>query len=141
MKKPVETPSNAAPEAASEAKAPRATPTPDGHHVVIDGRKWRATNPNLTEEARQTLVNELMNARRGVGAALKSGDKAAESAARARVNAAKIGLGERGPKWWEEAPANAPSSAPSNEAAREATDGAASEAADGARQEIEPERK
>lgn len=76
-------------------------PTPDGHHVVIDGRKWRATNPNLSAEERQTLVNELMSARRAVGAALKAGDAEAEKAARARVNAAKVGLGERGPKWWE----------------------------------------
>lgn len=79
-------------------------PTPDGHHVVIDGRKWRATNPNLTAEVRQTLVNELMSARRAVGAALKARDPDAEKAARARVNAAKIALGERGPKWWEDAP-------------------------------------
>ncbi len=75
--------------------------TADGHHVVIEGRKWRATNPNLPEEERQKLVNELMSARRAVGAALKSGDKEAETTARARVNAAKIALGERGPKWWE----------------------------------------
>ena len=78
-------------------------PTPDGHHVVIDGRKWRATNPNLPEEERQRLVNELMSARRAVGAALKSKDAEAEKAARARVSAAKIALGERGPKWWEDA--------------------------------------
>ena len=79
--------------------------TEDGHHVIIDGRKWRATNPNLPEEERQKLVNELMKARRDVGAALKSGDsgdKDAEKEARNRVNAAKIALGERGPKWWEE---------------------------------------
>lgn len=78
-------------------------PTPDGHHVVIDGRKWRTTNPNLPEDVRQNLVNELMSARRAVGAALKSQDADAEKAARARVNAAKIALGERGPKWWENA--------------------------------------
>ena len=82
--------------------------TADGHHVVIAGRKWRATNPNLPEDERQTLVNELMSARRAVGAALKAGDKDAETAARARVMAAKIGLGERGPKWWEENPQQAP---------------------------------
>jgi hypothetical protein len=76
--------------------------TPDGHHVVIDGRKWRATNPNLSEELRQNLVNELMSARRAVGAALKAKDSEAEKAARARVNAAKIALGERGPKWWKD---------------------------------------
>ena len=76
--------------------------TEDGHHVVIDGRKWRATNPNLSEAERQPLVNELMSARREVGRALKANDKAAEAAARDRVQAAKVGLGERGPKWWEE---------------------------------------
>lgn len=77
-------------------------PTPDGHHVVIDGRKWRATNPNLPEDVRQNLVNELMSARRAVGAALTAKDEDAEKAARARVMAAKIALGERGPKWWTE---------------------------------------
>jgi hypothetical protein len=75
--------------------------TADGHYVIIDGRKWRATNPNLSEEERQKLVNELMSARRAVGAAVKAGDEEAEKAARARVGAAKTGLGERGPKWWE----------------------------------------
>lgn len=76
-------------------------PTLDGHHVVIDGRKWRATNPNLPEEERKKWVGELMSARRAVGAALKSGDKTAEEAARNRVQIAKEALGERGPKWWK----------------------------------------
>lgn len=79
----------------------RAEPTADGHYVVIDGRRWRATNPNLSEDIRQRLVSELMDARRAVGAALRSKDIDAEKAARARVNAAKTALGERGPKWWE----------------------------------------
>jgi len=82
----------------------RAQPTPDGHHVVIDGRKWRATNPNLPEDERLRLVSELMAARREVGRALKNGDKEAEAVARARVHAAKVALGERGPKWWEAPP-------------------------------------
>jgi hypothetical protein len=85
-----------------EATPKKVEKTQDGHHVIIDGRKWRATNPNLPEEERQKLVNELMSARRAVGAALKAGDKDAEKAARARVSSAKTGLGERGPKWWEE---------------------------------------
>jgi len=76
-------------------------PTPDGHYVVIDGRKWRATNPNLPEEERRKWVNELMSARRAVAAALKAVDKEAEELARDRVQAAKEALGERGPKWWE----------------------------------------
>lgn len=75
--------------------------TPDGHYVVIDGRRWRATDPALPEERRQELVDELMTARRAVGAAKRAQDPDAERAARARVHAAKVGLGERGPKWWE----------------------------------------
>lgn len=75
--------------------------TADGHHVVIDGRKWRATNPNLSEEERKRLVSALMRARRDVGKALREGDKAGEEEARARVHQAKVALGERGPKWWE----------------------------------------
>ena len=75
--------------------------TPDGHYVVIDGRRWRATDPWIPEERRQELVNELMSARRAVGAAKKAGDEDAERAARKRVHAAKVALGERGEPWWE----------------------------------------
>jgi hypothetical protein len=75
--------------------------TEDGHYIVINGRKWRATNPNLPEDERQKWVRELMSARRAVGRALKTNDEKAEKAARARVQTAKIALGERGPKWWE----------------------------------------
>ncbi len=88
----------------SADKPPRAVPTPDGRHVIIDGRKWRATNPNLPEDERKRLVSELMAARRAVGSALKTGDKDEEAQARARVHAAKVALGERGPKWWEGTP-------------------------------------
>lgn len=75
--------------------------TPDGHHVVIDGRRWRATNPNLPEVERKRLVSELMRGRGDVGRALKAKDATAEREARDRVHAAKVALGERGPKWWE----------------------------------------
>lgn len=75
--------------------------TPDGHHVIVDGRRWRATDPALPEARRQQLVDELMSARRAVGAAKRAGNETAERAARDRVHAAKVGLGERGPKWWE----------------------------------------
>src|SRR3954464_507794 len=75
--------------------------TADGHHVVIDGRRWRATNPDLPEAERKRLVSELMRARSAVGRALKAGDSAAGRAARAGVHAAKVALGERGPKWWD----------------------------------------
>jgi hypothetical protein len=75
--------------------------TPDGRSLLIDGRRWRASDPALAPERRQELVDELMDARRAVGTARRGGDDAAESAARARVHAAKVALGERGPKWWE----------------------------------------
>ena len=30
--------------------------TPDGRYVVVDGRRWRASDPSLPEERRQELV-------------------------------------------------------------------------------------
>ncbi len=76
--------------------------TPDGRYIVVDGRRWRASDPGLPEARRQELVDELMAARRAVGAAKRSDDADAERAARARVHAAKVALGERGTPWWEE---------------------------------------
>ena len=75
--------------------------TPDGHYVIIDGRRWRATDPSIPEERRKELVAELMGARRAVGAAKRAEDAAAEKAARVQVHAAKVALGERGEPWWE----------------------------------------
>lgn len=66
------------------------------------GRLWRASNPQLKETERQTLVDQLMEARRKVGQARRTGDEAAERAARAKVHAAKVALGERGPVWWDD---------------------------------------
>jgi hypothetical protein len=75
--------------------------TPDGRYVVVDGRRWRATDPALPAEVADALRHLLMQARRDVGAALRAGDAEAERAARARVHAAKTALGERGTPWWE----------------------------------------
>ena len=74
--------------------------TPDGRYFVVKGRLWRRSNPHLAPDARQQLVNRLMDARRQVGVALKANDDAAERAARASVDQAKRALGERGPVWW-----------------------------------------
>lgn len=74
--------------------------TPDGRYFLIAGRLWRATNPALSEPERQRLVNQLMDARRAVKDA-KAG-KGDMSAARAAVDSAKVGLGERGPVWWDD---------------------------------------
>ena len=58
------------------------------------------SNPALAPQARQQLVNRLMDARRQVGAALKAHDAKAERSARAAVDETKRALGERGPVWW-----------------------------------------
>jgi uncharacterized protein len=78
--------------------------TDDGRYVVIDGRRWRATDPSLPEDVAALLRRELMSARRAVGAALRAGDPEAERGARARVARAKTALGERGTPWWEQTP-------------------------------------
>lgn len=74
--------------------------TPDGRYFVVKGRLWRASNPALELDARQALVQELMAARREVGRAQRASDAPSVAAARRRVDAAKHGLGERGPAWW-----------------------------------------
>lgn len=76
--------------------------TPDGRYVVVDGRRWRATDPAIPEDVAAALRQALMSARRAVGAALRAQDPAAERAARDRVQAAKVALGERGTPWWEQ---------------------------------------
>jgi hypothetical protein len=76
--------------------------TEERRYVVIDGRRWRASDPALSEERRRELVRELMSARSAVGWAKRRRDSDAERTARGRVHAAKVALGERGPKWWEE---------------------------------------
>ncbi|HWJ09589.1 MAG TPA: hypothetical protein VNS46_09460 [Nocardioides sp.] len=74
--------------------------TPDGHHVVIDGRRWRATDPAIPEERRDELTRILMAWRREVR---RTRGTDGEPAARAGVQAAKVALGERGsPPWWEQ---------------------------------------
>lgn len=87
--------------AKASARKRRAEVVDGGRYVLIDGRRWRATDPSIPEEERQRLVNELMKARRDVGGALRAGDADAEREARGRVNRAKVALGERGDKWWE----------------------------------------
>ena len=76
--------------------------TPDGRYLVIRGRRWRATDPDLPPDVSELLRRELMSARRAVGAALRAGDPRAEREARDRVQQAKVALGERGTPWWEQ---------------------------------------
>lgn len=76
--------------------------TPDGRYIVVRGRLWRAANPLLDTGVREELVKELMSARRAVRAALKAEDDGDVTSARARVQAAKEALGERGDPWWSD---------------------------------------
>ena len=76
--------------------------TPDGRYIVVRGRLWRCTDPRLDPEERAVLTAELMSARRAKGAAVRAGDEEAREGARARVDAAKHALGERGPVWWDD---------------------------------------
>lgn len=66
------------------------------------GRLWRTSNPNLPEGVRESLVHDLMKARRDVAAAKRENDPELEKDARVRVHNAKVALGERGPVWWDD---------------------------------------
>jgi hypothetical protein len=73
--------------------------TSDGRYVVIEGRRWRATDPAIPDERRAELQRILMAWRREVKR-VRGTD--AEAGARAGVHAAKVALGERGTPWWEQ---------------------------------------
>ena len=76
--------------------------TDDGRWIVVDGRRWRTADPSLPEDVRTRLLHHLGVARSAVRTAGRVGDVAAVAAARARVQLAKTGLGERGPAWWDQ---------------------------------------
>jgi hypothetical protein len=73
--------------------------TEDGHYILIDGRRWRATDPSIPEGRRAELTRILMSWRREVR---RTKGSPQERTARAGVQAAKIALGERGTPWWEQ---------------------------------------
>lgn len=74
--------------------------TPDGRYFVVRGRLWRMSNPSLDPTVSDTLVKELMAARRAVGVARRANDADGKTQAHAAVDRAKRALGERGPVWW-----------------------------------------
>ncbi|WP_069743514.1 hypothetical protein [Streptomyces sp. EN23] len=76
--------------------------TDDGRYVIINGRRWRATDPAVPEDAAAALRSHLMAARRAVREAKRAADDAALRRARERVQRAKVALGERGDPWWEQ---------------------------------------
>ncbi len=70
--------------------------TEDGHFIVIEGRRWRATDPSIPEDRNAELRSILMAWRRDVRST------GGATASRAGVQAAKVALGERGTPWWEQ---------------------------------------
>lgn len=70
--------------------------TDDGRYIVVKGRRWRATDPEIPADRDAELRSILMAWRREV----KRTDGAPES--RAGVQAAKVALGERGTPWWDQ---------------------------------------
>ncbi|MCP1476286.1 hypothetical protein ABIA54_004868 [Pseudomonas sp. EB276 TE3739] len=76
--------------------------TPDGRYFVVKQQLWRCSNPSLPDTEREALVADLMAARRAVKEAKRADDAQALKSARARVNEAKVALGERGPVWWDD---------------------------------------
>ena len=75
------------------------TRTDDGRWLVVDGRRWRRTDPAIPEDVLARLKSHLGRGRSGVRTAT---DDAELAATRHRTQLAKVGLGERGTPWWEQ---------------------------------------
>ncbi len=86
----------------SDAVMTESAATEDERWMVIGGRRWRRTDPCLPPDLVEALTSHLGRGRSGVGAAKRREDEDAVALARRRVDLAKHGLGERGPRWWEE---------------------------------------
>ncbi|MCW2738349.1 hypothetical protein [Nocardioides sp.] len=76
-----------------------AEPTEDEKWLVVDGRRWRRTDPLIPADELARLTRHLGRGRSGVRTA---GSDAELAATRHRTHLAKVGLGERGEKWWEQ---------------------------------------
>lgn len=78
--------------------------TPDGHYIIVNGRRWRATDPLIPEIVLQELKHYLSKGRTGVRNMKGRGKTEADEdikLSRTRTGLAKLGLGERGqPEWW-----------------------------------------
>jgi hypothetical protein len=74
----------------------------DERWLVVNGRRWRRTDPGLPDDVVDALKSHLGKGRSAVGVAKRRGDDAAVAEARRRVGLAKHGLGERGPYWWDD---------------------------------------
>lgn len=67
--------------------------------LVIDGRRWRRTDPAVPEAELARLKSHLGRGRSGVRTAANDAEL---DATRHRTQLAKVGLGERGTPWWEQ---------------------------------------
>ena len=74
-------------------------PTDEERWLVIDGRRWRRTDPTVPADALARLKSHLGRGRAGVRTASTDTELAAT---RHRTHLAKVGLGERGTPWWEQ---------------------------------------
>ncbi len=74
-------------------------PTEDEKWLVVDGRRWRRTDPAIPADALARLTSHLGRGRSGVRTA---SSEAELEATRNRTHLAKVGLGERGTPWWEQ---------------------------------------
>ncbi|WP_295779895.1 biopolymer transporter Tol [uncultured Microbacterium sp.] len=74
----------------------------DERWLVVDGRRWRRTDPALPDEVTARLRSHLGRARAAVRTTRRAGDDEGTTSARHRVGLAKAGLGERGPRWWDD---------------------------------------
>jgi hypothetical protein len=71
-------------------------------YLVVEGRRWRRSDPLLPADVEERLKHHLGRGRSGVRTAKRAGDDDAVAAARRLVQTAKVGLGERGDPWWEQ---------------------------------------
>jgi len=90
--------------------APSPPKTEDGHYIIVNHRRWRATDPAIPGDELAELKHYLALGRSGVRAAKSKGAREGDAAvqlARRRTGLAKLGLGERGqPEWWNDSQDN-----------------------------------
>lgn len=80
--------------------------TSDGRFIIVNNRRWRATDPLIPDAELAQLKHHLAKGRSGTRVAKGKGKEEADAAvklARQRTGIAKHGLGERGkPEWWND---------------------------------------
>lgn len=79
-----------------------AEPTEDDKWLVVNGRRWRRTDPAIPADELARLKSHLGRGRSGVRTAADDDELAAT---RHRTQLAKVGLGERATPWWEQSDA------------------------------------